>query len=253
MEAKLLLNHGGLSSITPGRKLTHKPKCSPVVLSVMTKPRKDLPRLTETSTVYNDNWFDLMAIRHLSQSVQAATGIMNNKEGYESLIEAATVVARNFNPNKQQDLVIEALDKAFPKPILLMMRSLLWPSKFTREFFAIFTTFFFPWLMGPCEAKESELGGSTERNVVHIKKCRFLEGTNCVGMCINLCKMPSQKFIYDSFGIPVNMVPNFEDMSCDMIFGQHPPPATEDPALKQPCYKLLCKAKQKHSMECSSS
>lgn len=37
---------------------------------------------------------------------------------------------------------------------------------------------------------------------------RFLEETNCVGMCINLCKMPSQSFIKDSLGMPVNMVPS---------------------------------------------
>lgn len=38
--------------------------------------------------------------------------------------------------------------------------------------------------------------------------CRFLEETNCVGMCTNLCKMPSQLFIKDTLGISVNMVPS---------------------------------------------
>lgn len=38
--------------------------------------------------------------------------------------------------------------------------------------------------------------------------CRFLEGTNCVGMCTNLCKVPSEKFIWDSLGMPVYMVPS---------------------------------------------
>ncbi|XP_020971183.1 beta-carotene isomerase D27, chloroplastic-like [Arachis ipaensis] len=83
------------------------------------------------------------------------------------------------------------------------------PSKFAREYFAAFTTLFFAWLVGPSEVRESEINGRREKNVVHIKKCRFLEKTNCVGMCINLCKMPSQSFIKDSFGMPVNMVPKF--------------------------------------------
>ncbi|ERM93960.1 hypothetical protein AMTR_s00264p00017830, partial [Amborella trichopoda] len=86
---------------------------------------------------------------------------------------------------------------------------------------------------------ETEVEGRKEKNVVHIKKCRFLETTHCAGMCVNMCKLPSQKFLKDSFGIPVNMVPNFEDMSCEMIFGQQPPAAMDDPALKQPCYKSL--------------
>ncbi|KAF5937425.1 hypothetical protein HYC85_024931 [Camellia sinensis] len=118
------------------------------------------------------------------------------------------------------------------------IRTLLPNSKFAREYFAVFTTVFFTWLVGANEVRVSELNGRRERNVVHIKKCRFLEETNCVGMCINLCKMPSQTFIKDSLGMPVNMVPNFDDMSCEMIFGQDPPATTEDPAFKQPCYKL---------------
>lgn len=41
-----------------------------------------------------------------------------------------------------------------------------------------------------------------------INNCRFLEESNCVGMCLNLCKNPCQKFIKDSLGMPVNMVPS---------------------------------------------
>ncbi|MFS8014626.1 putative beta-carotene isomerase [Helianthus anomalus] len=81
-------------------------------------------------------------------------------------------------------------------------------SKFTREFFAIFTTVAFRWLVGPSEVRELEFEGKKERNVVHITKCRFLEEGSCVGMCTNLCKMPTQEFIKKSFGIPVNMVPS---------------------------------------------
>ncbi|XP_065048655.1 beta-carotene isomerase D27, chloroplastic-like [Musa acuminata AAA Group] len=130
------------------------------------------------------------------------------------------------------------------------IKILLPPSTFSREYFAAFTTIVFPWLIGRCEVRKSEIKGKSEKNVVYIPKCRFLESTNCVGMCTNLCKIPSQKFIQDSFGMPVYMVPNFEDMSCEMIFGQQPP--LDDPALKQPCYHKSCIAKQRHSMKCSS-
>ncbi|XP_010274248.1 PREDICTED: beta-carotene isomerase D27, chloroplastic-like [Nelumbo nucifera] len=132
------------------------------------------------------------------------------------------------------------------------IRTLLPQSKFTRELYAVFTTFLFAWLVGPCEVKESEMEGEGEKNVVHVKKCRFLEETSCAGMCINLCKMPTQRFIKDTLGMPTNMVPNFDDMSCDMIIGQDPPAPADDPALKQPCYRIICKAKQKHSTDCSN-
>lgn len=37
---------------------------------------------------------------------------------------------------------------------------------------------------------------------------RFLESTNCVGMCTNLCKIPCQRFIQDSLGTAVYMSPS---------------------------------------------
>ncbi|KAJ9188067.1 hypothetical protein P3X46_003462 [Hevea brasiliensis] len=214
------------------------------------KPADNIMELTR-KTVYNDNWFDQLAINHLSRSVQAATGLRNSKTGYESLVEAAMDASLKFSLIQQRELVLQALDRAFPRPILDLIKTVLPQSKFAREYFAAFTTLFFVWLIGPCEVRESELNGRKEKNVVHIKKCRFLEETNCVGMCTNLCKVPSQTFIKHSLGMPVDMVPNFDDMSCEMIFGQDPPKSTEDPAFNQPCYKL-CKTKQKHRVKCSS-
>uniref|UniRef100_A0A7N0UDN2 Beta-carotene isomerase D27-like C-terminal domain-containing protein n=1 Tax=Kalanchoe fedtschenkoi TaxID=63787 RepID=A0A7N0UDN2_KALFE len=179
------------------------------------------------------------------------TGLRNTMEGYDSLVEAARAASKNFNPAQQRELVTEALHKAVPKPILSLIRMVLPDSKLKREYFAAFTTLFFTWLVGPCEVRESEHKGGMEKNLVHIQKCRFLQESNCLGMCTNLCKFPSQAFIKDSFGMPVNMVPNFDDMSCQMVFGQEPPSPDQDPTLKQPCYKL-CKTKQRHSTECIS-
>lgn len=48
-------------------------------------------------------------------------GLRNSKSGYESLVEAAGMVSRNFDPIKQCELVIEALDRAFPSPILYLV------------------------------------------------------------------------------------------------------------------------------------
>ncbi|KAL4572009.1 hypothetical protein LXL04_018777 [Taraxacum kok-saghyz] len=216
---------------------------------------------TTTKTVYKDNWFDLVAVDYLSKAVQDATGLKNEKSGYESLVVAAGDVFRSFDPIKQRQLVVKALQNAIPGPISFMasllnscycieqIKTILPPSKFSREYFATFTTIFFPWLVGQCEVRESEFEGAKEKNVVHVKKCRFLESTNCAGMCTNLCKIPSQEFIKSSFGIPFTMVPNYDDMSCEMIFGQDPPSLQDDPAFKQPCYKL-CNVKQKHDASC---
>ncbi|XP_051142272.1 beta-carotene isomerase D27, chloroplastic [Andrographis paniculata] len=204
----------------------------------------------QSQTVYNDNLFDRLAINHLSHCLQASTGLRNEKRGYDGLVEAATVAARHFSPIEQRQIIIQTLEMAIPKPILSLIKTVLKPSKFAREYFAVFTTFFFAWLVGPCEVREAEFDGKKEKSVVHIPKCRFLEETNCVGMCTNLCKMPSQTFIKESLGMPIYMVPNFDDMSCDMKFGQEPPAQSLDPAFTQPCYKQ-CKSSGRHQKNCT--
>ena len=51
--------------------------------------------------------------------------------------------------------------------------------------------------------------------------CRFLEETNCAGMCTNLCKIPSQTFITHSLGMPVDMVPSKYSHSATICMAGH--------------------------------
>jgi hypothetical protein len=44
--------------------------------------------------------------------------------GYESLVEAARVASQKFNPIQQREVVIQALEKAFPRPILSLVKSI---------------------------------------------------------------------------------------------------------------------------------
>ncbi|KAI3819366.1 hypothetical protein L1987_13195 [Smallanthus sonchifolius] len=208
---------------------------------------------TSSKTIYRDNWLERIVISYLSKTVQETAGMKNNTPGYKAIVAVSAAMFRKLSPTEQRAFVLKVLENAVPGFAIFMIKEMrLMPqSKFTREFLAIFTTVAFRWLVGPSEVRELELEGKKERNVVHITKCRFLEEANCVGMCTNLCKMPTQEFIKKTFGIPVNMVPNFDDMSCEIIFGQDPPAEEDDPAFKEPCYKL-CNSKQRHNASCIS-
>lgn len=47
----------------------------PFVVAVLTRPSsEDIAGETRKTNVYKDNWFDLLAINHLSKSLQAVTG-----------------------------------------------------------------------------------------------------------------------------------------------------------------------------------
>ncbi|XP_071717479.1 beta-carotene isomerase D27, chloroplastic-like [Rutidosis leptorrhynchoides] len=243
------------------------PKHGPPVLSALTRPgsvtttsnnnpsnlktdTRDKTMIVESKTVHNDNWLERMAINHLSKAVQETSGLETDVPGYKGLVTVCAAMFKEFSLIQQRQLVLNALEKAIPSFYPFLIKKMP-PSKFTREVFAFFATIGFRWLVGPSELRELEFEGKKERNVVHITKCRFLEESNCIGMCTNLCKMPTQEFIHKNLGTPVNMVPNFDDMSCEYVFGQEPPAQEDDPAFKQPCYKL-CNAKQRHTTSCIS-
>lgn len=57
--------------------------------------------------------------------------------------------------------------------------------------------------------------------------------------CIN----SQMQMVLHNFNTTFSLV-DFDDMSCEMVFGQEPPATAEDPAFKQPCYKL-CKISQR--------
>ncbi|XP_076933107.1 beta-carotene isomerase D27, chloroplastic-like [Bidens hawaiensis] len=224
--------------------------------SINVSKRKDGPMLnsngiTTTRTVYKDNWFDRIAINYLSEVLQDTSDHRYEKLKERVLMAASRAIFLSFDPIEQRLLIGKVLLNAIPPSYIPMFRKLFPPRKFSREFCAAFTTIFFTWLVGPCKVKESEFEGAKEKNVVCIKKCRFLEMSNCAGMCMNLCKAPTQEFMKNTFGMPMNMVPNFEDMSCEYIFGKDPPPLRDYPAFKQPCYKL-CNVKRKHDTRCIS-
>eukprot|EP00879_Flechtneria_rotunda_P016571 GHRR01017340.1.p2 GENE.GHRR01017340.1~~GHRR01017340.1.p2 ORF type:complete len:153 (+),score=25.27 GHRR01017340.1:1281-1739(+) len=119
------------------------------------------------------------------------------------------------------------------------------PTQWAAEISAAVASLGFYWLVGDSELQTQEVEVAPgvkrqQRSVVHIKKCRYLESSGCVGLCVNMCKVPTQSFFTDDFGLPLTMNPNFEDLSCDMVFGQTPPPLTEDAAYQQSCFVPHC-------------
>ena len=53
-------------------------------------------------------------------------------------------------------------------------------------------------------------------------------------------QVPTQNFFTDKVGLPLTMNPNFDDLSCEMLFGTSPPPLEEDEAYMQPCFPHVC-------------
>ncbi|CAL9146999.1 unnamed protein product [Musa hybrid cultivar] len=232
-------HHGGLRSLPGSRRPqgmelgqqrppSRNLRRSVVVMRVTTDERVVAAAAPRDKTVYKDNWFERLAIHHLSSAIEATTGMTNKKEGYESLVAAAIMISKKFDTKAQQGLVIRSLQEAFPSAILTMANK-----DFTSTFNIfkrVLCSFHYhvlplaDWPLRDWKSRNLKSRGNQRKmwftspnadfvilNLFKKKNflpCRFLENTNCVGMCTNLCKIPSQKFIQDSLGMPVYMVPS---------------------------------------------
>ena len=101
---------------------------------------------------------------------------------------------------------------------------------------------FLSWLVGRSERMSVTVGLNKHgeplvwNSGVKITRCRYLEEAGCKGACLHLCKGPTQEFFRNELGLPVYLKPNFEDNSCEMMFGVCPPKDEDDPAYKEKCY-----------------
>ncbi|XP_021289593.1 beta-carotene isomerase D27, chloroplastic [Herrania umbratica] len=210
-------------------------------------------------TKYNDGLFEkafmTLFARKMEKFAAAPKAGEVAKKGwfeydYESFVEVSQRVMQGRSRLQQQQVVREVLLSMLPPGAPAQFRKLFPPTRWAAEFNAALTVPFFNWLVGPSEVVEVEVNGVKQKSGVHIKKCRYLENSGCAGMCVNMCKIPTQDFFTNDFGLPLTMTPNFEDMSCEMIYGQFPPALEEDPASKQPCFADMCSMADPSSSVC---
>jgi len=94
------------------------------------------------------------------------------------------------------------------------------------------------WLMGECEVNDCEVDegmGDGQNQGVLVKRCRFLEESGCASVCVNSCKIPTQKFFSENMGLPLTMTPDYDTFECQFSFGLNPSNKGEADAMNTPC------------------
>jgi hypothetical protein len=210
---------------------------------------------TEPKTAYNDNLFDQLFIWLFSQKMSRVLGSRTTLRGYDGFVDLSLQMAKGRDAQAQQAVIAVVLQSLVPSPVLAAIRYLFSPTRLVCELNAWFATQLFVWLVGPCEVRSVEVKDpqgnvTTQRSGVHIKKCRYLEQSGCVGLCVNLCKLPTQTFFTEGFGIPLTMTPKFEDLSCEMVFGQVPPELETEAVYHQSCLADRCETANSQAIAC---
>jgi hypothetical protein len=226
-----------------------------------------------TTTIYKDSAFDKLAIALFNAKL--ASKLMANTDGrssttiskadddqeeedikkfslfsYDRLVYLADEVGVMFKDrNKQRQIVTETLLELIPELVRILFKKLIKPANWVDEMNAIITVQFFGWLVGPSERIARESDGVMAS--VKLKKCRYLEQSGCVGSCTNFCKVPTENFFKEAFGVDAHLAPNHIDGSCMMTFGEK---LSDEEIFAAPCY-MTCKSSNRKMLpeECEGA
>jgi hypothetical protein len=135
---------------------------------------------------------------------------------YRGLVEVSRRLFAH-SPAQTVDKVVGVLQQFPTQPQLLRN------NKPSAELLGVLTPPLFRFLVGPSktEAWQHPSGEQWQSRIV-IERCRFLTEAGCKGMCIGLCKAPTEQFFNEQLGLPLSMEPNFANGTCTMTWGERP-------------------------------
>ncbi|EEC78459.1 hypothetical protein OsI_18326 [Oryza sativa Indica Group] len=167
---------------------------------------------------YEPSFADDFLLAFFRAKMVEEVGWDSEKPGYTGLIEVANrPMVKGKSALEIEQSAVRVLRSLFPPLLLVLFKALLVPiangqlaSMMVGEFTRV--TFFFEiiqkMLLTSVQVLEMPLTS------VFVEKCKYLEESKCLGMCINTCKLPTQTFFKDHIGVDLYMEPNFEDYSC---------------------------------------
>ncbi|XP_047317445.1 beta-carotene isomerase D27, chloroplastic isoform X2 [Impatiens glandulifera] len=194
------------------RSSNFQPSCS------LNRPNKVVGE-KDTKREYSPGVIDAVFLRVFRQKMVQEVGWDSEKAGYDGLIDVATHLMKARSNSATREAAVRILRSLFPPLLLELYRILIAPiggGKIAAVMVARVTALSCQWLMGSCAVNSVDFEDGTLWNSgVYVEKCKYLEESKCVGICLNTCKFPTQF----KFGV---VAPQPED---DVIF-------------KEPCLEI---------------
>ena len=224
-----------------------------------------VPDCTLPTEKFQDNPLDSLLLFIFRKLVAENSGgvAVSNQAGISGLLEQGRIfmLQPNQTPEAQHKMVrdtLRGLMTPFLPPFFRLFMSGIIPQKvvnyvrtkllkderkYNEEvqlgpwFYApylttIVTPLFFQFLVGPSKPnarKDGAAGG------LIVQKCKFLQESNCKGLCLHQCKLPAQQFFQNELGLPLTVSPNFETQECQWSFGEVPKSPSEDESFPKGC------------------
>uniref|UniRef100_A0A166HGM5 PPIase cyclophilin-type domain-containing protein n=1 Tax=Daucus carota subsp. sativus TaxID=79200 RepID=A0A166HGM5_DAUCS len=177
----------------------YRPKSSIGIIDVKLELKIKSKPVERLSTEYKPNVLDNLFLNSFRNKMvqecwQQEAGWDSGKPGYDGLIEVANRLMIGRSNSETTEAAVRILRSLFP-PLLLELYKLLIAPIAGGKVAAVMV-------------------GKFVLVRVFVERCKYLEESKCVGICINTCKLPTQTFMKAGMGVPLLMEPNFSDYSC---------------------------------------
>lgn len=211
------------------------PSVSALILPAAASPVRPPPSASSLPPATTDRTLSPLEAALLAAfrwQTQQQTGVQHSEPGFHGMLQELRQYQREHTMREQADTslrIMTALAGPFPaifKPFAgePWMPSLL----------AWFTTKLLSFLVGKSHLTQRRKG-DTRGGGVLIERCAVLEHGGCKGLCVHMCKLPTERMFAEQWGLPLHMAPNFETCECQLSFGAVPPSVEEDESLPTGC------------------
>ena len=200
-------------------------------------PRLELPNLEfiegpSVNVTFNESPLEQLLLSFTRLRYKQLTGFESDEPGIKGLLSQMQQYAEDSSLDSQKNAVLRIL-RNLMTPFLPPFYKFFVTGKPWQDFAtAVVAPLVFSYLVGPAtpnRRSDGRLGGL----VVH--RCKFLQESNCKGLCLHSCKLPAQELFANDLNVSLSVKPNFQTFECQWSWGLPPLDPAEDPDWPSGC------------------
>jgi len=161
--------------------------------------------------------------------LQRQTGRSDRRPGFEGMLAELRDFQLQHDISTQADCS-ENIMKALGGPLPAIFKAVAAQRDWAPAALAVCTQPLLRFLVGDMALTQRAPGDPRPGGVL-IQRCKVLEEGGCKGLCVHMCKRPTERFFSERWGLPITMSPNFQTLQCQLSFGVPPPPDEEIEAI----------------------
>jgi len=178
------------------------------------------------------SFLDRLSLAVFRYQLQQQSGTVDPEPGFEGMLNELRDYQRTHSVHEQAECSTRIL-KSLAGPIPAAFRAVV-PRALAPAALAWCAQLFAAFLVGPMTPTQRARGDARAGGVL-VKRCKVLERSGCAGLCLRMCKLPTERTFAEQWGTVLSMRPNFETCECQLSFGVEPTPIEDDPSVPHGC------------------